>query len=132
MSKSRTAVERLDSLLTGLEDEVLTSETEKDISAERLATMRSEIEVLIEASVDQAEEQERRRSADAPTAGTMAKVARAMERLGSLAGASALDDGPGVLPRVRMAFSGNRPERRRKSRGGDAVRADSMPEDEHR
>ena len=54
MSESRTPVKRLDSLLAGLEDEVLTSEAEKDVSAERLATMRSEVETLIGASVDRA------------------------------------------------------------------------------
>ena len=132
MSESRTRVERLDSLLAGLEDEVLSSEAERDVSAERLATMRSEIEALIRASVDRAEEREPGRGAGAPTVGTRATVARAMERLGSWAGTSAPGGGPGVSPRVRMAFSGDRPEKGRKSKGGDAGRRDSGPEDERR
>ena len=132
MSESRTPVDRLDSLLAGLEDEVLTSEADKDVSAEQLATMRSEIEALIGASVGRAEERELGRGADAPTEGTRAKVARAMERLGSWAGISAPGRGPGASPRVRMAFSGDRPENGRKSRGGDAGRRDSAPEDERR
>ena len=89
MSESRTPVKRLDSLLAGLEDEVLTSEAEKDVSAERLATMRSEVEALIVASVDRAEEREPGRGAGAPTVGARVKVARAMERLGSWTGAIA-------------------------------------------
>ena len=130
MSESRTPVKRLDSLLAGLEDEVLTSEAEKDVSAERLVTMRSEIEALIRASVDRAEEREPVRGAVAPTAGAGAKVARAMERLGSWAGASGFGAGPDASPRVRMAFSGDRPEQGRKSKGGDAGRRDSVPDDE--
>ena len=132
MSESRTPVERLDSLLAGLEDNVLTSEAEKDVSAERLATMRSEIEALVGASIDRAEEREPGRGAGVPTVGTRAKVARAMERLGNWAGASALGGGPGASPRVRMAFSGDRSEKGRKSKGGDAGRGDSVPEDERR
>ena len=122
-------MERLDSLLAGLEDEVLTSEAEKDVSAERLATIRSEVEALIRAGVDRAEERELGWGAGAPTAGARAKVARAMERLGSWAGASAPGGGPGLSPRVRMAFSGDRPEKGRKSKGDDAGRRDSVPED---
>ena len=129
MSESRTPVERLDSLLAGLEDEVLTSEAERDVSAERLATMRSEVETLIRASVDRAEEREPVRGAGEPTVGTRAKVARAMERLGNWAGASAPGGGPGASPRVRMAFSGDRPEKGSKSKGGDAGR-DSVADDE--
>lgn len=132
MSESRTPVERLDSLLAGLEDEVLTSEADRDVSAEQLATMRSEIEVLIGASVGRAEERELGRGARAPTVGTRAKVARAMERLGSWAGISAPGRGPGASPRVRMAFSGDRPKKGRMSKGGDAGRKDSTPEDERR
>ncbi len=130
MSESRTPVERLDSLLAGLEDEVLTSEAEKDVSAERLATMRSEVETLIRASVDRTEERERVRGAGEPTVGTKARVARAMERLENWAGASAPGGVPGASPRVRMAFSGDRPEKGSKSKGGDAGRRDSVPEDE--
>ena len=132
MSESRTPVERLDSLLAGLEDEVLTSEADKDVSAEQLATMRSEIEALIGASVGRAEERELRRGASAPTVGTRAKVTRAMERLGSWAGIGAPGRGPGASPRVRMAFSGDRPEKGRKTKHGDAGRRDSAPEDERR
>ena len=120
MSENRTPVERLDSLLAGLEDEVLTSEAEKNVSAERVATMRSETEALIRASVDhRAQEREPGRDAGAPTVRARATVARAVERLGSWAGAIAPGGGPGVSPRVRMAFSGDRPEKGRKSKGGD-------------
>ena len=130
MNESRTPAERLDSLLAGLEDEVLTSEADKDVSAEQLTTMRSEIEALIGAGVGPAEERQLGRGAGAPTVGTRAKVARAMERLGSWAGISAPGPGPGTSPRVRMAFSGDRPEKGRKRRGGAAGRRDSAPEDE--
>ena len=130
MRDSRTPVERLDSLLAGLEDEVLTSEADRGVSAEQLATMRSEIEALIGASVGRAEERELGRGAGAPTVGTRAKVARAMEKLGSWAGISAPGRGPVASPRVRMAFSGDRPEKGRKSKGGDAGRRNSATEDE--
>ena len=130
MSESRTPVKRLDSLLAGLEDEVLTSEAEKDVSAERLATMRSEVETLIRASVDRAEEREPGRGAGAPNVGARVTVAQAMERLGSWTGAIAPGVGPGTSPRVRMAFSGDRPEKGRKSKGVDAGRGDSVPDDE--
>lgn len=131
MSESRTSVERLDSLLAGLEDEVLTSEAEKNVSAERLATMRSETEALIRASVDhRAQEREPGRGTGAPTVGARATVARAMERLGSWTGASVPGGRPGASPRVRMAFSGDRPDKGRKSKGGDPGRGDSVPDDE--
>ena len=133
MNESKTPVERLDSLLAGLEDEVLTSEADKDVSAEQLATMRSEIaSPNREQFVGPTESQELGRDAGAPTVGTRAKVARAMERLGSWAGISAPGRGPGALPRVRMAFSGDRPEKGRKSKGGDARRTNSAPGDERR
>ena len=132
MSESRTPVERLDSLLAGLEDEVLTSEADKDVSAEQLATMRSEIEALIAASVGRAEERERGRDAGAPTVEARVKVTRAMERLGRWAGKGALGREPGASPRVRMAFSGGRPEKGGKKMGSDAGRRDSAPEDERR
>ena len=125
-------MERLDSLLAGLEDEVLTSEADKDVSAERLATMRSEVEALIRAGVDRAEERAPGQRASAPTVGTKATVVRAMERLGSWAGTSAPRGGPGASPRVRMAFSGDRPEKRRKSKGGDASRAEGVTDDERK
>ena len=130
MSKSRTPVERLDSLLAGLEEEVLTSEAEKDVSAQRLATMRSETEALIRASVDRAEERDLRQSSGTPTVGARATVARAMERLGGWAGASVPGGRPGASPRVRMAFSGDRPDKGRKSKGVDPGPADSVPDDE--
>ena len=130
MSESRTPVERLDSLLAGLEDDVLTSDAEKDVPAERLTTMRSETEALIRASVDRAQEREPGRGAGAPAVGARAKVARAMERLGSWAGASAPGGGPGASPRVRMAFSADRPDKGRKSKGVDPGRGGSVPDDE--
>ena len=122
MSENRTPVERLDSLLAGLEDEVLTSEAEKDVSAERLATMRFEVEALIRASFDRSEERKLERGAGASTVGAKAKMALAMERLGRWAGISAPGGGPDASPRVRMAFSGDRPEKGRKSKTGDAGR----------
>ena len=130
MSESRTPVERLDSLLAGLENEVLTSEAEKDVPAERLATMRSETEALIRASVDRAEEREPGQDASAPTLGAKATVARAMETLGSWAGTSAPGGRPGASPRVRMAFSGDRPDKGRKSKGVNPDPGDSVPDDE--
>ena len=132
MSESRTPVDRLDSLLLGLENEVLTSAAEKEVSAERLATMRSEIEVLIRASVDRVEERKPGRGAGAPTVVAKATVTRAMERLGSWVGASAPSDGPGASPRVRMAFSGDQPERGRKVKGGDSGREEGVTDDERK
>ena len=132
MSESRTPAARLDLLLAGLEDEVLTSEADKDVSAEQLATMRSEIEALIGASVGGAEERESGRGAGASTVGARAKLARAMEKLGSWTVTGASGGGPGASPRVRMAFSGDRPEKGRKSKGVDAGRRDSAPKNERR
>ena len=130
MSESRTPVERLDSLLAGLEDEVLTSEAEKNVSAECLATMRSETEALVRAGVDLGQERDPRQGAGAPAVGAKATVVRAMERLGSWAEASAPGGRPGASPRVRMAFSGDRPDKGRKSKGVDPGRRDSVPDDE--
>ena len=125
MSESKTPMERLDLLLAGLEDEVLRSESEKNFSPEHLVSMRSEIESLIRANADRAQEWESGQSAGVPTATAGAKeiMARAMKRLGSLAGAS---------PRVRMAFSGARPEKARKSKGGNVGTGDDVPDDERR
>jgi len=131
MSESRTPMERLDSLLAGLEDEVLTSEAEKDVPAERLATMQSETEALLRANVARVQEWEPGRDAGAPTVGASATVARAMERLGSWAGASVPGGRPGASPRVRMAFSGDQPDKGRKSKSVDPSRGDySVPDDE--
>ena len=61
MSDSRTPLERLDSLLAGLEDGVLRAtgvgggSRDSDASLERLATMRSDIEEIVRAKVDRAE-----------------------------------------------------------------------------
>ena len=123
MGESRTAVERLDLLLAVLEDEVLRSESEKDVSPELLATMRSEIEALIRADIDRAEERESGRGTGVPAAGAWAMMARTMERLGSWTGAS---------PRVRMAFSGARPKKAEKNKGSGADRGVGGPDDERR
>lgn len=125
MSESRTPVERLDLLLAGLEDEVLRSETEKNVSPERLATMRAEIEARIRANVDRGQEREPRQDTGlhTPAAGARSMMARAMEKLGSWTGAP---------PRVRMAFSGARSEKAGKRKGGDADRGDGVPDDDGR
>ncbi|MCY3820600.1 MAG: hypothetical protein OXH52_14765 [Gammaproteobacteria bacterium] len=123
MSESRTPVGRLDLLLAGLEDEVLRSEPEKDVSPERLTMMRSEIETQIRANMDRVEEQEPGRGTGVPSARAWAMMIRAKERLGSWTGAS---------PRVRMAFSGSRPKKAEKIKRSDANRGDGEPDDERR
>ena len=123
MNDSKKAMERLDSLLADLEDDVLRSEPEKDVSSERMAEMRSEIETLIQANVERMEDPRRGESTGvlAPAGRTIEMMIRAFEKLENWTGAS---------PRVRMAFSGERPKRSRKSKGGGADRVHRVQDDE--
>lgn len=123
MSESRTPVGRLDLLLASLEDEVLRSETEKDLSPERLAMMRSDIEARIRGNMDRVEEREPGQGTSVAAARAWATMIRAKERLGSWTG---------VSPRVRMAFSGGRPNKTERIKGSDAGRGDAEPDDERR
>ena len=113
MSDTRNARERLDALLTGLEDEVMRGEGCVDTD---VAAMRAEIEAVIGRHLGATG------PADAVASGAedaRGKVAGAVERLGRWA-----DAGHGAVraalgPRVRMAFSGAKPRRdERKNRGG--------------
>ena len=112
MSDTRNARERLDALLTGLEDEVLRGEGCVDTD---VAAMRAEIEVVIRKHLGTIGSAE----AVASRAIARGKVAGAVERIGRWA-----DAGQGAVraalgPRVRMAFSGEKPTRdERKNRGG--------------
>ena len=96
MNNSKKAMERLDSLLMDLEDDVLRSEPEKDVSSERMAAMRSEIETLIQANVERIDEPRRGEST-----GVLAPAGRTMKCIGRSEG----ETGRAASPRCDMAFS---------------------------
>ena len=118
MSDSRTPRERLDSLLTGLEDEVLRSDqtgqplADEGVSTENVAAMRSNIESLIHARAgDPGRRRESLRGEGAGAKGAKAKVAQTMERLRRWAGMAQGGRATTAAPRVRMAFAGKRSEK---------------------
>ena len=102
MNESRNARERLEALLTGLEEEVMRGEGCVDTD---VAGMRAEIEELIRNRGDVAFDAE----TATPGVGAMKdKVMGVVELLGKWAGIGQSDARRGVAPRVRMAFSGER------------------------
>ena len=110
MSDKQNARERLDALLTGLEDEVVRDEA---VAATDVETMRLEIEGLIEGHVPG--------SGVAPVAARKTghvkqKAPGVMELLGRWAGLGQGAGRRGATPRVRMAFSA---ERERAEGGSD-------------
>ena len=125
MNKERTARERLDSLLAGLEDEVLQRD---DTSATDITVVRSLVESAIETCMGA------RTGHNEPPGRAEAKgmVARTVERLGRWAGT-----GEGLVrsaaPRVRMAFSGESGTvEREQRRGKRASRGPKGTDDEER
>ena len=123
MTDSRTPRERLDTLIAGLEEEVLRSDrtgrrlADEGGSAEDVAAMRSDIESLIEARGGS----EPLRPADAGASGPSSKVAQAMQRLGRWSGVVQGRGLSAATPQVRMAFSGKakvRRSARKLTRGG--------------
>ena len=115
MNETRKPHERLDALLTGLEEEVL---RRKDASTTDIGAMRSSMELLIVGIMDPKEESPR------AVVDVKGKLAGAVERLGRWAnmvqGYSRAD-----IPRVKMAFSGKqeRPVRRSGRRGARTGRS---------
>lgn len=105
MSDTRNARERLEALLTGLEDEVMRGEGCVDTD---VAGMRAEMEALIGKHLGATGRAEAAASGAADARG---KVAGAVERLGRWAGAGQSAMRAALGPRVRMAFSGTKPRR---------------------
>ena len=101
MNDTRNAQERLDALLTGLEDEVIRGEGDVGTDVE---AMRAEMAALIEAHAGDG----RQRGALPKAGDVKARVASAMELLGRRAGISEVGSRRPAAPRVRMAFSGER------------------------
>ena len=103
MNDTRNARERLDALLSGLEEEVIRGE--ERVSGD-VGAMRSRMEALIEAHAFAAGQAE-----PSPKAGDVkGKVASAVELLGRWAGIGQGGARRPAMPRVRMAFSGEREE----------------------
>ena len=121
MSGNRTHRERLDALLAGLEDEVIRSEEGWALSEETMATThvgatRSAIESVIRGQLGASDErQELVREKQERGKGAKSKLARAMERLSRWVGVTQTEDVVRVPPQVRMAFSGRRSQKRRKT-----------------
>ena len=101
MKDTRNARERLDAVLTGLEDEVMRGEGSVGADVEG---MRAEMEALIERHGGRSASEAARASAG----GVKGKVAMAKELLGRWAGIGARNRERALVPRVRMAFSGER------------------------
>ena len=116
MSDSRTPRERLDALLTGLEDEVLRSDqtgqglADEGIATETAGAMRSGIESLILARAGGTEPRPGSLRGDGSRE-VKAKAAQAMERLGRWTGMGRDGHATSAPLRVRMAFSGERSEK---------------------
>ena len=112
---NRTARERLDAVLTELEQETVTTE---DVVATDVAAMRSLIESAIENRARA--ETERSEAPDRVTAGK-GRVASSIERLGRLAG---IGQGAGQpsAPRVRIGPSRQRATTRDGSAGATSAR----------
>ena len=121
MSNNRTHRERLDALLAGLEDEVIRSKDGWALSEETMATThvgatRSVIESVIRRRLGASEErQELLGEKEAGGKGEQSKLVRAMERLGRWVGVTQTEDVVRAPPRVRMAFSGGRSQKNRKT-----------------
>ena len=96
MKDKRNARERLDALLTGLEDEVMRGEGCVDTDVE---AMRAEIEALIEMHVGATR-------ATSHAGDVKGKVTNAVELLGRWAVMGQNGLRSVLVPRVRMAFSG--------------------------
>ena len=120
MNDTRNAGERLEALLTGLEDEVMRGEGCVDTD---VAGMRAEIEALVKKHGDVAVDVE---TGTPGVGGVKDKVIGVVELLGRWAGIGQSGARGAAVPRVRMAFSGEREAERRNraeregERGGDA------------
>ena len=121
MSDMKTHRERLDALLTGLEDEVLRSGGRAQaLLEEGEATMnveptRSAIESLIGAQLGGPEGRHKSLLDDwTGTKGAKGMVARTVERLGNWANVRHAGGIVQASPRVRMAFSGEQSQKRGK------------------
>ena len=116
MSETRTATERLDAMLSGLEDDVLGTgavereETDETGARERVEMIRSDIEALIGSRSRAATGPEPGRGVGRHALGAKAKVAETMARFGRRVGLGPHARGGSATPRVRMAFSGARSE----------------------
>ena len=136
MSGTRWPRERLDALLSGLEDEVLRSEqtgaapADEGDTVEDAGPLRSAIESLIRANSDGVEQlADSVRGKGAGPSGAVAKVAQALERLHSWAGVRAGERVARALPQVRMAFSGKGTEKRGGTVSGTEQRRRSGKDD---
>ena len=112
MSTTSKPGDRLEALLTGLEDEVLRMDDRPALSPdEDGATMdidglRLSMESAIASAMDVTERQ--RDSSHHARKGPTGKVARALEFLGRWGGVRQDESRPTGVPQVRMAFSGKR------------------------
>lgn len=136
MSESRTATERLDAMLSGLEDDVLGTdaaervETDEAGAGERLEMIRSDIEALIGSRSRAATTPEPGRGMGRHGLGAKAKVAETMARFGRRVGLGRQAGGESATPRVRMAFSGARSETGESEERKDAGRRKVVRDDD--
>ena len=122
MTHNKRSRERLDVLLAGLEEEVLQSDLAElrseaaGTAHEAVRAMRSNMESLIRAA--DGSSQRRRESPyseEERAKGVSARVAQMLERVGHWAGIAQSSRAPDVLAPVRMAFSGEQPDKTEKT-----------------
>lgn len=138
MSETRTAAERLDAMLAGLEDDVLGTgaanqgELGETGAREGVERMRADIEALIGSVSGPATAREAERGVGVHALGmkAKAKVAETMARLGRRVGLGPHAGGESAAPRVRMAFSGAPAETGEKEERNEASRGKGAPGDE--
>ena len=118
MSGTRKPRNRLEALLTGLENEVLQMEDSAAISPDEdgaamdIGELRFSMESVVASALDVTER--RRESLHRAGEGPRGTVARALELLGRWEGVKQDESRPSRVPQVRMAFSG-----KRESTGGE-------------
>ena len=112
MSTTSKPRDRLEALLTGLEDEVLQMDDraaltpDEDGATMDIGELRLSMESAIASAMDVTER--RRESSHHARKGPKGKVARALELLERWGGAKQDKSRPTGVPQVRMAFSGKR------------------------
>ena len=111
MSTTSNPRDRLEALLTGLEDEVLRMDDRAALSPDEdgSTTDAGELRLSMESAIASAigDAGRPRESLHQIRKEPIGKVAKAMKLLGSWGGVKQGDGRPGGAPRVRMAFSGD-------------------------
>ena len=110
MSTTSKPQDRLEALLTGLEDEVIRMDDRAALSPDEdgattdIGELRLSMESVIASAMDVTERQ--RESSQHTRKGQEGRVGRALEFLGRWGGVKKRESRPTGVPQVRMAFSG--------------------------